>query len=83
MRRICAGSIWTSRRLSRTSRAIFIEARAYSGWWQDAERDAANVLPLGENTEAAKVAFDLVKAKIDDYFTRCKLAEFDQKQAIR
>ncbi|MBK7354322.1 MAG: hypothetical protein IPJ05_13120 [Nitrosomonas sp.] len=58
---------------------FFIEARAYSGWWQDAERDAANVLPLGENTEAAKVAFDLVKAKIDDYFTRCKLAEFDQK----
>lgn len=58
---------------------FFTEAKAYSEWWQDAERDATNVLPLGENTETAKAAFDLVKAKIDDYFTRCKLAEFDQK----
>lgn len=58
---------------------FFTEAKAYSEWWQNAERDAANVLPLGENTEAAKMAFDAVKTKIDDYFTRCKLAEFDQK----
>lgn len=58
---------------------FFTEAKAYSAWWQDAERDAANVLPLGESTEAAKTAFDAVKTKIDDYFTRCKLAEFDQK----
>lgn len=58
---------------------FFTEAKAYSEWWQEAERDAANILPLGENTEAAKTALDAVKAKIDDYFTRCKLAEFDQK----
>lgn len=58
---------------------FFTEANAYSEWWRNAERDAANILPLGENTGAAKAAFDAVKAKIDDYFTRCKLAEFDQK----
>ena len=58
---------------------FFTEAKAYSEWWQEAERNAASVLPLGENTEAAKSALDVVKAKVDDYFTRCKLAEFDQK----
>lgn len=58
---------------------FFTEAKAYSEWWQDAEQNATNILPLGENTEAAKTAYDAVKAKIDDYFTRCKLAEFDQK----
>ncbi|MDP1550306.1 MAG: hypothetical protein Q8L97_09125 [Nitrosomonas sp.] len=58
---------------------FFLEARAYSEWWQEAERDAANILLLGEETEAAKSAFDNIKVKINDYFTRCRLAEFDQR----
>lgn len=58
---------------------FFTEANAYSEWWQEAERDAANILLLGEATAAAKTAFDNVRAKIDDYFTRCRLAEFDQR----
>lgn len=56
---------------------FFDEARAYSEWWQQAEQDANNILILGEATGAAKTAFDNIKAKIDDYFTRCRLAEFD------
>jgi hypothetical protein len=36
-------------------------------------------LILGQETEAAKASFDRVKTKIDDYFTRCRLAEFDQR----
>lgn len=58
---------------------FFLEARAYSEWWQEAERDATNILLLGEETEAAKSAFDNIKVKINDYFTRCQLAEFDQR----
>jgi len=58
---------------------FFTEAQAFSEWWQDAERDASNILILGQETEAAKAAFDTVKTKIDDYFTRCRLAEFDQR----
>ncbi len=58
---------------------FFSEANAYSEWWQLAEHHATDILPLGEETQAAKVAFDTVKAKIDDYFTRCRLAEFDQR----
>lgn len=58
---------------------FFTEANAYSEWWQLAEHHAANILLLGEETQAAKKAFDSVKAKIEDYFTRCRLAEFDQR----
>ena len=58
---------------------FFIEAQAFSEWWQEAERDASNILILGQETEAAKASFDRVKTKIDDYFTRCRLAEFDQR----
>lgn len=58
---------------------FFTEAEAYSDWWEEAERDVSNILFLGEKTEAAKVIFDIVKAKIDDYFTRCQLAEFDPR----
>lgn len=58
---------------------FFSEANAYSEWWQEAERDSANILLLGEETAAAKAAFDNVRSKIDDYFTRCRLAEFDQR----
>ena len=79
----CVGSVQDRSGLPGVSAELieqfFTEAKAYSEWWQDAERDADSILPLGENTEAAKAAFDAVKAKIDDYFTRCKLAEFDQK----
>ncbi len=79
----CVGSVQDRSGLPGVSAELieqfFTEAKAYSEWWQDAERDATSILPLGENTEAAKAAFDAVKAKIDDYFTRCKLAEFDQK----
>ena len=58
---------------------FFVEAGAFSAWWQEAEQDAKNVLLLGRNTEAAKAAFDAIQAKVDDYFIRCRLAEFDQR----
>lgn len=35
------------------------------------------VLPYGEDTQAALVAVNTLKAKIDDYFLRCRLAAFD------
>ena len=60
---------------------FFTEARAYSDWWQEAEGDAANILPFGEETEAAVAVFEAVKAKVDDYFTRCRLAAFDSRAA--
>jgi hypothetical protein len=57
---------------------FFAEAAAYSDWWKKAEGDAA-VLPLGVNTEAAAAAVKAVKAKVEDYFARGRLAAFDPR----
>ncbi|MDQ5987292.1 MAG: hypothetical protein CSYNP_03032 [Syntrophus sp. SKADARSKE-3] len=53
------------------------EAQSCSDWWQEAENDAALILPLGDRMDAATSAFHAVRGKVDDYFTRCRLAAFD------
>jgi len=60
---------------------FFAEARAYSDWWAAAEADAGNVLPFGETTDDIVALYDALKPKIDDYFTRQRLAEFDPRAA--
>ncbi len=57
---------------------FFTEALAYSDWWKKSEGDPA-VLPLGDATAAASAAIKTVKAKVDDYFARCRLAAFDAR----
>lgn len=54
------------------------EATAFNDWWKKAEGDKT-VLPAGEATPAAAAAVTAVKVKIDDYFTRCRLAAFDPR----
>jgi hypothetical protein len=60
---------------------FFEVAHAYADWWAEAEADAQNVLPRGDETEATVQAFEAVKAKIDDYFTRTRLAGYDARAA--
>ena len=55
---------------------FFAEALAYSDWRRQAETDST-ILPLGAETFVAATTFQALKAKIDDYFTRCRLAAFD------
>ena len=57
---------------------FFKEAQAFSDWWKHAETDPA-ILPLGKATPVAAAAFQNVRAKVDDYFTRCRLAAFDPR----
>lgn len=59
---------------------FFIEAQDYSEWWKQGESDAA-ILPLGASTDAAASTFKALKAKVDDYFTRCRLAAYDARAA--
>ncbi|MDX9886723.1 hypothetical protein [Thauera sp.] len=61
--------------------AFFASAQAVSDWYAQAEADAATVLPLGEGTAAAAAVFDAVRDKVEDYFTRCRLAAFDERAA--
>ena len=59
--------------------AFFADGVAFEGWFKKSEADAATILPLGDATAAASGAFKAVKAKIDDYFGRCRLAAFDPR----
>src|SRR4051812_35050469 len=57
---------------------FFAEAQAFSDWHKKAETDQA-ILPLGDATAAAVGAVKTIKTKVDDYFTRCRLASFDPR----
>ena len=56
---------------------FFTAASAYAEWWAEAECNPEKLLPFGDDTRAAMAAFEAVKGKVDDYFTRCRLAAFD------
>jgi hypothetical protein len=58
---------------------FFTECQAYSDWCAKMEKDGALILPLGEATAGAVAAYRAVKAKVDDYFARCRLAAFDAR----
>lgn len=57
---------------------FFAEAQAYSDWWRKAETNSA-ILPLDDSTVEAATCLKAVKTKVDDYFTRCRLAAFDPR----
>ncbi|MBM4163803.1 MAG: hypothetical protein FJ222_05125 [Lentisphaerae bacterium] len=58
--------------------AFFGTAAAYLDWTRRAN---AEVLPLGDKTATAAAALEAVRAKLDDYFTRCGLSAFDARAA--
>ncbi|MEO7736079.1 MAG: hypothetical protein ABIY55_34295, partial [Kofleriaceae bacterium] len=56
--------------------AFVAECKAMVEWHAHAD---ATVMPLGHATPAAADAVRAVRSKIDDYFTRCRLAAFDAR----
>lgn len=58
--------------------AFFAEAAAEVGWAGNADGDAA-VRPLGDGTAAAHAAWAAVRAKVDDWFSRGRMAAFDAR----
>jgi hypothetical protein len=58
--------------------AFFEAAKAYLAW---AQRADSGILPLGDKTEAAFASLMTLRSKLDDYFTRCRLAAFDERSA--
>ncbi len=59
--------------------AFFADGAAFDAWVKKSETDVVAVLPLGDTTGAASAALKAVKAKVDDYFGRCRLAAFDPR----
>jgi len=57
---------------------FFVEAKAHLQWCDQSSADAT-IMPLGAATADAAAALAAVRHKIDDYFARCKLAEFDSR----
>jgi len=56
---------------------FFQEAASFVAWRDEAGQGGAALLPLGDATEDAAALLLSVTAKIDDYFTRVRLAAFD------
>lgn len=62
--------------------AFFAECAAYAAWYAEGEAGSApgrGALPLGAATSRAWSAFIAVRAKIEDWFTRCRLAAYDTR----
>lgn len=59
--------------------AFFATCEAYVAWYDRSAVDAASLLPLGEATVPAFAALQAVRAKVDDYFARCRVAAFDAR----
>lgn len=58
--------------------AHFTQAREWQAWQARPQTDAG-LLPLGDATAAAVAALEAVEAKVEDYYTRCRLAAFDAR----
>ncbi len=61
--------------------AFMADAQAVCDWHGRAQEGAGAILALGDATGEAVAAFDAVCAKVDDWFTRCRLAAYDARAA--
>jgi hypothetical protein len=59
--------------------AFFEQAGAYASWLEAGKLPGVQV--LGESTAPAAAALEAVRAKVDDYFVRCRLVAFDPRAA--
>ena len=50
----------------------------YAEWLTNAKLNLEKTMPFGDDTSAALESFLAVKGKIEDYFLRCKLLNYDQ-----
>ncbi len=58
--------------------AFYARCEALLSWKKKSEDESQEILPFGEKTEDAYNSFLELKSKIDDYFLRCQLSEFDE-----
>ncbi|NJO37039.1 MAG: hypothetical protein HC871_04705 [Rhizobiales bacterium] len=61
--------------------AFFAEIDAHEAWASRATNEASTLFSLGDRTVAAADALDAVADKLEDFFTRCRLAAYDERAA--
>ncbi len=59
-----------------TINAFFKACEDITAWRKAAEADKAAIFPYGDKTAEALAVCEALKAKVDDWFVRCKLAAF-------
>jgi hypothetical protein len=81
----CIGSELDRSRKPGISQAIvdrfFSEAAGYAAWFAEADASRSALLPLGDATEQAAQLLGELAGKLDDFFARTRLAEFDPRAA--
>ena len=58
---------------------FYAECKAFDAWVKAGEADAKSSRPFGADTAAACAALETVRAKVDDFFGRCRLAAYDPR----
>ena len=61
--------------------AFYAAVSDHVAWLDSGRKDADGIFPYGDDTVAALACVEALKAKIDDYFLRCKLAQFNADPA--
>jgi hypothetical protein len=56
---------------------FFENCLAYSEWHSKAEVNVKKIFPFGDSTGEALASFNYIKGKVEDYFLRCHLSEFN------
>lgn len=58
---------------------FYAELSAYSDWIKKSDAEKTLIFPFGEDTAKAHELIASLKAKIEDYFMRCKLSAFNEE----
>ncbi len=57
--------------------AFYKACADHLAWIEKGRAEAATVFPIGDATAAGVAALEAVRAKVEDYFHRCRLVDFD------
>ncbi|GAB1415074.1 hypothetical protein MASR2M117_04800 [Paludibacter sp.] len=57
--------------------SFYQQCEDFAAWQKIAEDDYDNIMPFGDKTAEALTSIEAVRIKIDDYFLRCRLADYD------
>lgn len=60
---------------------FYAELAVYTAWVEAGQANKAEVFPYGDDTAAAWNACAAIKNKVEDFFMRCKLADFHNESA--
>lgn len=58
--------------------AFYDAVKTQLNWLERSQDEAKLIFPMGEQTATAWALVEALRAKVDDYFLRCRLADYDE-----